>query len=410
MKLEKSAQKILTLILMLVCFLVTIGLPGSAAPGDPPQNVIFLIGDGMGFEQVRAAGMYLNGDEGTLSFESLPYQAEMTTYSADSSVTDSAAAATAMATGVKVNNGVVSVATPGDGRELETLLEYFKTLGKSTGLVTTTYVTHATPACFGAHESSRNSYSAIADDYLDQTRPNVLFGGGANGMSVSSARDAGYTTVTDAAEMLALSTETTDMVSGQFGSGGLPYELDWLDGLPHLSDMTETALMILDNDPDGFFLMVEGGLIDWASHANKLPETVWETIEFDNAVQEVLDWAAGRTDTLIIVTADHETGGLTVVANNGADNYPTVTWSTGSHTGVNVPVYAWGPNAELISGIMDNTDFFAVATAAVGPACLWDYDDDGDGDVDGEDLWDLIDNFDPAKLPGFASDFGGLCQ
>jgi alkaline phosphatase len=162
--------------------------------------------------------------------------------------------------------------------------------------------------------------------------------------------------------------------------------------------------MILDNDPDGFFLMVEGGLIDWACHAHDLPDTVWETIEFDNAVQEVLDWAQGRTDTLIIVTADHETGGLSVVANNGADEYPTVTWSTGGHTGANVPVYARGPNADLIYGVMDNTDFFTVATA-----CLWDYDDDGDGDVDGEDLEAIINFFDPAKLADFAEEFGNIC-
>lgn len=374
------------------------------AAGAPPKNVIILIGDGMGFEHVRAAGIYKNGSPGTLMMESFPHQGQVTTYSASSPVTDSAAAATAIATGYKVNNGVVSVATPGDGGELETLLEYFKTLGKSTGLVTTTNVTHATPACFGAHESSRYSYSAIANDYLNQTRPNVLFGGGGSGMSVSSAQAAGYTVVTDAAGMLALNTETANMVSGQFGSGGLPYEFDGLDNLPHLSEMTETALKILDNDPDGFFLMVESGLIDWASHINNFSKAVLETIEFDNAVQEVLAWAAGRTDTLIIVTADHETGGLNVDANNGAGNYPTVTWSTTGHTGVNIPVYARGPNAGLISAVMDNTGFFAVATA-----CLWDYDDNGDGDVDGSDLWVLNSDFNLTELPDFTLEFGGFC-
>jgi alkaline phosphatase len=393
-------RNILILILTLTLLAVFTGL----AAGAPPKNVIILIGDGMGFEHVRAAGMYKNGEAGTLVMESLPHQGQVTTYSASPSVTDSAAAATAMATGFKVNNGVVSVADPGDGSELETLLEYFKALGKSTGLVTTTYVTHATPACFGAHESSRYNYSAIADDYLDQTRPDVIFGGGANGMSVSDAQNAGYTVATDAEEMLALNTETADMVSGQFGSGALPYELDGLGDLPHLSEMTEIALQILDNDPDGFFLMVEGGLIDWAAHANDLPRMVWETMEFDNAVLEVLDWAAGRTDTLIIVTADHETGGLSVDDNNGAGSYPDVTWSTTNHTGVNVPVYALGPNAELIPGVMDNTEFFAITTA-----CRWEYDEDGDGDVDGWDLWKLIDDFDPADAADFAADFGGYC-
>ena len=403
MKLEKSTQKTLTLILMLVCFLVAIWLPGSAAAGGPPRNVIFLIGDGMGFEHVKAARMYLNGDEEPLSFESLPYQAEMTTDSANSPVTDSAAAGTAMATGVKVNNGVVSVAIPGDGSELETLLEYLQDRGKSTGLVTTTSMTHATPACFGAHEESRGNTSEIAADYLYQTRPNVLFGGGEP--ELDDAEDSGYTVVTNVFEMLALDTAAESMVSGQFGSGHMPFEFDGLGDLPPLSYMTEIALDILDNDPDGFFLMVEGGRIDHAGHSNDIERNVHETIEFSYTVQEVIDWAAGRSDTLILVTADHETGGLTVIANNGAGDYPTVTWSTGGHTGVNVPVYARGPNAELISGIMDNTELFAVATT-----CLWDYDDDGDGDVDGEDLQDLIDNFDPAKLTEFTSEFGGLCQ
>ena len=127
----------------------------SSAGGGGPHNVILFIGDGMGFEQVKAAGIYAHGTSGTLSFESLPYQGEVTTTSADNPVTDSAAAATAMATGFKVNNRVISVAIPGDGRDLETVLERLRDQGKSTGLVTIAYVTHATPAAFGAHESDR---------------------------------------------------------------------------------------------------------------------------------------------------------------------------------------------------------------------------------------------------------------
>ena len=125
-------------LLALVWLLATAGLPGFATAGDPPRNVIFLIGDGMGFEQVKAAGIYLEGIGETLSFKSLSYQAEMTTYSADSAVTDSAAADSAMATGFKVDNGVVSVVSSSDETELETLLEYLKDRGRSTGLVTTT--------------------------------------------------------------------------------------------------------------------------------------------------------------------------------------------------------------------------------------------------------------------------------
>ena len=349
----------------MVAFLVlvlglAIGLVSTAQA--EPKHVIFLIGDGMGFEQVKAAGMYANGQAGTLSFELFPYNGQLTTYAADAAVPDSAAAGTAMATGVKVNYGVISMAYPGDGSELETLLEYYKARGKSTGLVTTSRWFDATPAAFGAHESSRYNYEGIANDYWHQTRPNVVLGGYYNEGVAAASASAGYTVVTDRAAMQALDTETESMVFGQFGNDNLPYEYDGLGSLPHLSEMTTTALSILDNEPNGFFLMVEGGRIDHACHSNDIQRAVPETVEFDNTVQGAIDWAAGRTDTLILVCADHETGGLTVLANNGAGVLPTVTWGTGTHTGANVPVYAWRVNAEMISGVMDNTGMFGVVT------------------------------------------------
>jgi alkaline phosphatase len=317
------------------------GVVASTARADELKNVIFFIGDGMGPEQVTAARYYLGQP---LPFESFPYQGWLTTYSANSSVTDSAAAGTALATGQKVNNGVISQARPANvdypvvGSEMQTLVEYFQADGKSTGLVTTTYVTHATPATFAAHTSDRNNLPDIAGDYLNQTRPNVLFGGGGNGMSPGAASSVGYTVMTNRAAMQALNTETQTMVSGQFGGGDLPFEYDGLGSLPHLSQMTRTALSILDNDPDGFFLMVEGGLIDHACHSNDIRRCVLETVEFGNSVQQAIDWAAGRSDTLILVTADHETGGLHVVSPGSPGTYPNVTWGSGGHTAANVPV------------------------------------------------------------------------
>ncbi len=324
------------------------------------KNVIFCIGDGMGFEKVKAAGMYAHGETGTLSFEEFPYRAEMTTHSADSSMTDSAAAATAMATGFKVNNGVLSTALPGDGRELYTLLEHFRDQGKSTGLVSTTFITHATPAAFGAHNRARGNLDEIAEDYLNRTRPNVLLGGGGNGMSIAAAEAANYAVVTDRQGLLTLETKNVSQVSGQFGDTNLPYEYDGLGDLPHLSEMVKTALHILARDPLGFFLMIEGGRIDHAGHSNDIERNVCETIEFANTLRVVMDWSEGRDDTLIIVTADHETGGLQVLENNGAGKFPTVSWSTGGHTSTNVPIYGWGQNAERIGGLMDNTDLFGV--------------------------------------------------
>jgi len=342
--------------------LIVLGISLSGSVQAQPKYIIFLIGDGMAFEQVKAAGMYAHGQPGTLSFESFDFRGELTNAPAGGGITDSAAAGTALATGVKVSNGVISMAIPGDGSELLTLLEYFKAQGKSTGLVSTKYITDATPAAFGAHEPTRMNTAQIAADFRMQTRPNVILGGGGNGMNVQQFEGAGYTVVTDRDTMQALDTENIDMVCGQFGNGPLPFEPD-TGPMPHLTEMAETALRVLDNDPDGFFVMIEGGQIDTAGHSNLTANMVFETVEFDNAVQAAIAWAQGRSDTLIIVTADHETGGLTVLANNGAGVLPTVSWSTGGHSEANVPVYAWGVNADMIGGVMDNTDLFSVVTA-----------------------------------------------
>ena len=324
------------------------------------KNVVLLIGDGMGFEQVKAAGMYAHGAPGTLPFEAFPHRAEMTTHSADSPVTDSAAAATALATGRKVNNGVVSVAHPGGGGELKTLLEHFGYRGRGTGLVTTADVTHATPAAFGAHRPSRHNLSGIFADYLNVTRPNVLFGGAGDGIPAASVAEAGYALVTDRAGMQALGPEAGAMVCGRFGEDHLPYEYDGLGPLPRLSEMTTSALSMLGSGTEGFFLMVEGGRIDHAGHDNDIGRNVLETLGFSDAVRVVADWALGRSDTLVLVTADHETGGLKVLRNNGRGNLPTVSWSTTGHTHARVPVYAWGVNARYVSGVIDNTDLFGV--------------------------------------------------
>lgn len=327
-----------------------------------PKNVVLLIGDGMGFEQAKAAGMYAHGAPGTLPFEAFPHQAEMTTHSADSPVTDSAAAATALATGHKVNNGVISLARPGKGGQLRTLLEHFGDRGRGTGLVTTADVTHATPAAFGAHRPSRNDLSGIFSDYLTVTRPNVLFGGAGDGAPRASVEEAGYALVTDRTGMRALDPGAVAMVCGRFGEDHLPYEYDGLGPLPRLSEMTASALSILSSREEGFFLMVEGGRIDHAGHDNDIERNVLETVGFCRAVHVVTDWAQGRSDTLVLVTADHETGGLKVLRNNGQGSFPTVSWSTTGHTDARVPVYAWGANARSVSGVVDNTDLFGVCT------------------------------------------------
>ncbi|MEN6449809.1 MAG: alkaline phosphatase [Thermoguttaceae bacterium] len=350
----------------LVAVFVLAGLASPRLQAAEIKNVIYCIGDGMGPEQVLA-GRYFTG--GSLSFEAFSQQGYLSTLSAEGypTIPDSASNGTALASGTRVNVGVISTAIPGDGHALPTLLEYYKGQEKSTGLVTTSYLTDATPAAFGAHESTRSNTSQIATDYFTQSKPNVLLGGGGNGMTTTAATAAGYTVVTDAAGMTSVDTNSTRYLCGQFGSGQMAYEAVGVGAQPHLTQMTTTALSVLDNNPNGFFLMVEGGNIDHANHANNMPQMVQEVREFSNAVQAAIHWAAGRDDTLIIVTADHESGGLTAVTNNGVNNTPGGSYTTTGHSLEDVPVYVWGPNADSVSGFLKNTEMFNVAKGVSSP-------------------------------------------
>ncbi len=349
-----------------ICAAFGLILAGTIARAEPPKNIILFIGDGMGFEQVKAAGMYGYGAAGTLNFEKFSYQSMVSTYNASGTLTDSAAAGTAIATGYKAAIGVISMAIPGDNSNRLTLLEYFKNQGKSTGLVTTDVMTGATPATFGAHETSRNNTANIADDYINTatgSRPNVLLGGG----TISGASAAGYTVITNRDTLNSASVGATGLLSGQFGSGQFGYTYDnaaFYTSNPYLWEMTSSAISQLSGNGNGFFLTVEQALIDKAgTNTNR---NIFEVLELEKAVHQAINFAATRTDTLVIVTADHETGGLKVTQNNGVGNFPTVTWSSvssGSHSTAPVPVYAFGPNAQAFTRVLDNTDFFQIATA-----------------------------------------------
>ena len=376
--------------LILVAVLILLGQTSHAAV----KNVIIMIGDGMGFEQVKAASLYAYGEDGNLPFEKY-YRGELMTHSADSYLsddhaTDSAASATAMATGQKVNDKVVSER---DGEPIPTILEILQKKGKATGLVTTVPITHATPACFGAHTNNRKEYSDIANDYLTQSRPNILFGAyykDGKGMTEEKAKEACYTVVKTWKQMQSIvksvdnnSTEEV-FIAGLFYPEEMPYEYDYYnprknplskeiisetpsyDTIPHLSEMTGAALNLLDNDPNGFFLMIEGGKIDKAGHKNIIEYNVFETLEFARAFLVVLNWAQNRDDTLIIVTADHECGGLMIVKERKKGFMPEVFWGSTSHTGANVPIYATGQGAEEFTGVIDNTDIFKIIMKLTG--------------------------------------------
>jgi alkaline phosphatase len=381
-------RNILLIVIMMLLWL-------SQASQGAVKNVILMIGDGMGFEQVKAASLYAYGDEEKLPFEKY-YRGEVTTHSANSYLdpnhaTDSAAAATAMATGQKVKNKVISEK---DGKPIPTILEHLQTMGKATGLITTVPITHATPAAFAAHTRHRDRNRDIADDYLTQSRPNILFGAyykNGKGMTDTKAERAGYKVVNTRDQMQNIvkivEQNATDevLLAGLFSPEGMPWEYDYYNPIenplsdeiktdeptyntiPHLSEMTSAALSILDNDPDGFFLMVEGGKIDKAGHDNILERNVFETLEFTKAFLAVSDWAKDRDDTLIIVTADHECGGLTVVNKSKKGFMPEVFWGSKPkwHTGVNVPIYATGEGADKFTGVIDNTDIYTIIMGLV---------------------------------------------
>jgi alkaline phosphatase len=393
----------------LLILVVVLILSGRSSHAEV-KNIILMIGDGMGFEHVKAASIYAYGEEGKLSFEEY-YRGEVTTHSAnsyerDKHATDSGAAATAIATGEKVNNDVISERSR---RPIKTILEYLEEQGKLTGLITTVPVTHATPAGFGAHSRNRNSYSNIANDYMTQTRPNILFGAyyeDGKGMTAEKAGKGGYSVATTRQQMLDIvgpidqnSTEVF-FIAGLFCPDGMPWEYDYYqkdkiliplkddiidyDTVPHLSEMASSALRVLDNDPNGFFLMVEGGQIDKAAHKNIIERDVFETLEFDRAFRAVMKWAKDRDDTLIVVTADHECGGLRVLKNRGRGSMPDVFWNTRynsvkDHTGENVPIYVVGEGAKNFVGVIDNTDIFKIIMELMGNAPVDDSEQQGDG-------------------------------
>lgn len=323
--------------------------------GPDVKNIIFMIGDGMGVTQVYAA---MEKAEEELNMESAEYSGLSKTYSLTNKITDSAAGGTALATGNKTRNGIIGQDTT--GAVLKSILEYAEEKGLASGLVSTSAITHATPASFIAHQPSRNMYEEIAADFL-KTDIDVFIGGGydhfanrKDGLNlIDSLIMKGYEVDTTLESLL---NSGSKKLAGLLAKGHLPpYSEGRNDMLPNA---TAKALDILGQNENGFFLMVEGSQIDWGGHDNDIDYVVNETLDFDRALGVALKFAENNPGTLVVVTSDHETGGLTLPAGKGGYNSLEAHFSTGGHSPVMVPVFSWGPGAERFSGIMDNTGFF----------------------------------------------------
>ena len=339
--------------LSLLCVL----LLGCAANSDTPENIIVLIGDGMGVGHITAAKVAA----GTLNLERFPVSGLVTTHSGNRLVTESAAATTALATGRKTNNRAVSVLP--DGTPLKTLFEYARDLGKSIGVVVTSSVTHATPAAFISHVDNRRKQPLIAEQIVN-SGIDVLIGGGwayfvpasnegsrrKDDKNLLAALESQMPVVLAFDKMSAY--ENSHKLAALLAPKGLPRAADRDYSLARLA---RTAIQILSKNPAGFVLMIEGSQIDWAGHDNDTPYIISEMLDFDEAIGATLDFAQQQGRTLIIVTADHEAGGFAV--HNGSIQNREVSatgFTTGGHTASMVPIFAYGPSSAQFSGILDN--------------------------------------------------------
>ena len=385
-------------------------VPAMAMTGDSPaaqwrpaaRNIVYIQGDGMGAAQREFIRLASVGRAGDLVMNRLPVTGLVHTDPADPDelVTDSAAAATALATGHKTVNGAVG--QDPRGRRLLTVLEQAKRAGKSTGLVTTAQVTGASPAAFASHVPSRDLQSDIAKQYLTESRPEVLLGGGEDwwlpkgdpgawpdkpgeesrgtqGNLIEQAKRTGYTYVRNASELAATHAPrllglfaNEDMVD--YGPDG---EGQYRPNVP-LPVMAKKALDTLSANPRGFFLFLEEEGIDGMAHENNAHGVLAAGQALDAAVAEVLRFTRSHPDTLVIIGGDHETGGLAIenadgTPKDGEDGpFPVpgthlslvVDWTTGDHSGVPTPVTATGPGSERLDGTLDNTDVYRAMVAA----------------------------------------------
>lgn len=413
---------------LLLCTIAAITIcPISSAASA--KNVILMISDGAGFNTFDCASYYQHGHRGKQVYDEFPIRLGCTTYSADNQAgyepdkfwsdfryarkraTDSAAAATALYTGAKTENG--RLCTDRDGKKLTTIAEIADSVGKSTGTVSSVMFSHATPGAVWAHNDSRDEYEQIAREMICDSGLDVIMGcghprydnngkllpmddweaefcGGENLFNelITASTGKGWTFIESRHDFQGLAANPYPAFDRVIGIAQCRETLQYnRDGenpgnlnknVPTLTTMARAAINVLAKDNDGFFLMIEGGAVDWANHDNNLARMIEEQVDFNDAVEAVVEWTRANSnweETLLIITADHETGQLwgpkagpksqtpfNLPQNNGADTLPGARYFSGEHTNALVPLYVIGPGAELFQSLVDGKDTMA-ATA-----------------------------------------------
>lgn len=346
---------------------------------EPPKalNVIYFIGDGTALPQVYAGMLATHQD---MVFPKFPYIGVVDTHSSSNDITDSAAGGTALCSDHKTKNAMVGM-NP-DTIPVKTLLEVFHEQGKETGLVVTSYITHATPACFYAKVPHRRQYEDIAMQLAEADNINLAIGGGRKHFNQRKdslnliermENELGWKVYDTLADI----DVTCKKYAVLANDDHMPQAADRGDFLPRA---VKTALKTLDSAENGFFLMVEGSQIDFACHANDSAWMVDELVDFSYAIQVALNYAEEHGNTLVVVTADHETGGLTMPDPQGKYTNVVFDYSTRSHTCLPVMVYAYGPGAEKFTGWMQNNEIKGKILNACG------FENIGDGLPEGKHL------------------------
>jgi alkaline phosphatase len=334
---------------------------------DNPTNIILLIGDGMGLTQISAA-MYSNNNR--LALAKFPVIGFHKSHAANELITDSAAGGTAIACGIKTNNG--NIGTDENGLPTVSILEELDSMNFSTGMIVTSTIVHATPAAFAAHRARREMYEEIALDYLD-ANVDLLIGGGRQYFQnremddrdlVNEFENKGYVVMDQLYTTMNKIKWPLDKNLLYFTADKQPLTVS--GGRNYLSFAVRQGVQYLEQKSNkGFFLLVEGSQIDWMNHANDGRGVVMETLDFDRAIWEAIQYANRKGNTLVLVTADHESGGMSIEADSRM-NKLKYGFTTNGHTAAMIPVFAYGPGSTLFRGIYENTSIYHKMRAALG--------------------------------------------